>query len=377
MRAVKILGLLLIGLSLVVIAPAITVGQPGGFGKKGGGGSGGPGGFSPFGGGDPNTIFDYLAKGRPFFLISETRSLNAPLMQYAQEKGISSGQITRQQFLDFQDWRSKQGATPGGGMAIKGGPFGGGDKKLEMIPRTPGGGPPGTPPSPDIMNQMAEAEFKMRDRNADGRLIPDEMPGSLRGSLAKWDKNGDNLIDLNEFKEFYTARILNNDDQSATKGMASIIVEEEDFDKKPVVFRVGGKMPTGLPSWFKELDTDSDGQVALYEWRKGGKAMEEFPSWDLNLDGFITPDEAVKQQSAIAKSNTSGSGSRSMASSGEEGNGGGRRAFSFGKMGSGEGGSESSGERPQWKGFGGFPGGGFGKGGPQGGGKSGKKGGGN
>lgn len=330
MRAVNLCGLTILGVALVVIAPAVTNGQ---FQPGGGRGNMG-GGF----GQDPNVLFDFLAKGRTFFLISETRSFNAPLTQFAQERGISSGQITRQQFLDFQDWRAKQNLTIGGGK-----PFGGFGKKggFEGMMPAPGVSPQGIPPNPDLINQLAEAEFRMRDRNGDGRLNQEEMPGSVRNNMAKWDKNSDGLTDLGEFKEYYAAKMLGNDDPSTTKGIASIIIEEEDLDRRPVVFRAGGKTPTGLPAWFKELDTDGDGQAALYEWRKTGKPMDEFANWDLNGDGFITPEEAIRQQSVIAKSTPSKTGSGSMATSSEEGEGKMRRPW-FGKGGGDSGSGKSS-----------------------------------
>jgi hypothetical protein len=49
--------------------------------------------------------------------------------------------------------------------------------------------------------------------------------------------------------------------------------------------------PVQLPPWFKELDTDRDGQVGLDEWRAAGRPVEEFSQYDLNGDGLITPDE--------------------------------------------------------------------------------------
>lgn len=66
-------------------------------------------------------------------------------------------------------------------------------------------------------------------------------------------------------------------------------VEEE----RPVAMRYG-KLPKDLPSWFEEYDTDKDGQVGLYEWRKAGKAMDDFMEMDLNGDGFVTADEYLR-----------------------------------------------------------------------------------
>lgn len=66
-------------------------------------------------------------------------------------------------------------------------------------------------------------------------------------------------------------------------------VEEE----RPVAMRYG-KLPQGLPSWFDELDTDKDGQVSLYEWRKAGKETKEFIEMDLNGDSLITADEYLR-----------------------------------------------------------------------------------
>lgn len=41
---------------------------------------------------------------------------------------------------------------------------------------------------------------------------------------------------------------------------------EDDLDKRPTVYRAGKLPEKGLPAWFVQLDTDQDGQVALYEW---------------------------------------------------------------------------------------------------------------
>src|ERR1043166_9330871 len=57
-----------------------------------------------------------------------------------------------------------------------------------------------------------------------------------------------------------------------------------------------------LPPWFKKMDIDKDGQVGLWEWRKAGKDLREFNKWDLDRDGFITPEEAKSVFAAMNKS---------------------------------------------------------------------------
>jgi Ca2+-binding EF-hand superfamily protein len=54
------------------------------------------------------------------------------------------------------------------------------------------------------------------------------------------------------------------------------------------------RLPKGLPSWFKTLDTDEDGQVSLAEWRKAGRRIDDFHRYDANGDGFIAPVEVLR-----------------------------------------------------------------------------------
>src|SRR5205823_223357 len=70
--------------------------------------------------------------------------------------------------------------------------------------------------------------------------------------------------------------------------------ERRDTDEeKPVAMRYG-KLPRDLPGWFEDYDTDKDGQVSLYEWRKAGRDVKDFTEMDLNGDGLITADELLR-----------------------------------------------------------------------------------
>jgi hypothetical protein len=64
-------------------------------------------------------------------------------------------------------------------------------------------------------------------------------------------------------------------------------------EERPVAMRYG-KLPRGLPKWYHENDTDKDGQVSLYEWRKAGSKTDEFTEMDLNGDGLVTADEYLR-----------------------------------------------------------------------------------
>jgi hypothetical protein len=109
MRATTLLVLLIFGIAAILVAPAVTTGQ---FGKKGGGKKGM----------DPDILFDMLARGRPSIPISEIRFGASQAAKYAQDKGITNGTLTRQQFIEFQEQITiarGQFFPPGGGTESK------------------------------------------------------------------------------------------------------------------------------------------------------------------------------------------------------------------------------------------------------------------
>jgi hypothetical protein len=290
------IGVALFSVALLVF---LVVPPTQGQGKKSFGGFGGFGGgdFGGFGGRnrDPNQMFDFLAKGRPYFLVTETTRLREPLTQFLQTKGITNGQVTRELFSAYNEQAKSAFGGPGG--------FAGPGMNTMVLQGTPGSPfsvVPQTNPV-DMINQWAEADFKTRDRNGDGFLNQDEMPDQLKNELSKWDTNRDNLISLDEYKIYFAARMQTRGRRGGNESVnpVTIILEDEDLETRPIVYRAG-KLPTKeLPPWFMDLDIDKDGQIALWEWRKAGKDLDEFREWDRNNDGFITPEEALYKQRFI------------------------------------------------------------------------------
>ena len=109
MRAKVVCVLMILGCVALVVSPAVITGQSGGggYGKGRGGSTTGGGGM------DGNAIFEMMAKGRPFFLITEARQSRESLTQFAQEKGITNGQITRPQYLEYFEQRKAKWSAGG------------------------------------------------------------------------------------------------------------------------------------------------------------------------------------------------------------------------------------------------------------------------
>ncbi|HLJ97486.1 MAG TPA: EF-hand domain-containing protein [Gemmataceae bacterium] len=368
------LHLLLGFVALLWIAPE-GLGQPGGSGNprgtpdQRGGGRGFPGsggGRGSFGGGgDPNQFFNQMSGGKEVWLRTETDPRMQRLFdRIAAQIGSTNGQITRQQYSTYQEQRAAERASRG---------------------TSPGSGRGGnsTPPTPEGM-------FSFYDKNGDGYLNYDEMPDQLRAERDRWDADHNGLIDLSEFRAFFQAHMVSPtspssspgaDPQSQAGGLpffyfdnSQVPIEEE--RKPPVVYRYG-KLPKELPSWFEQLDSDKDGQVALYEWKASGKSLQEFDEMDRNKDGFLTVDEVLHFVNKGKENNGQSPGMQlGYAGNGNyPGNGGDFNGRSFGRGGPGFGGPGyggpgfgSRGDRGD-RGPGGRGGrGGRGRGGPPGGG---------
>lgn len=300
------LFLLLVGAALLLgPATALTQYGPPGGGRPGGGrpmmNQGGPGGSSGrWGGGnrmsmDPNERWNQMTGGKDVWVRAEISDPNQVRMfdWIARSNNIVNGQITRQQYLDaMQQFQQRMR----GGMGRQGGSPGGG----------PRGGGPGGGMNPDA---MAEAFFRNRDANGDGLLNYDEMPDNLKAEKDRWDTNKDGHIDLNEFKEFFKARMQQIQSErgaaggipgfpgggggGAPQGAVPSLPQGIETDKKPVVFR-GANIPKEIPQEYRQMDTDKDGQIGLYEWKAAGRSVDDFLAIDRNADGFITVEELLR-----------------------------------------------------------------------------------
>lgn len=159
---------------------------------------------------------------------------------------------------------------------------------------------PGTVPA-SIQTEQSARLFRRLDQNNDGLLSNDEMPETLRDERAKWDKNGDGFIDPDEYAAYYQAQLKRVADQVASgeiqlKGAklpatpAPSPTPTPSKGPAPKPGAAAAKLPP-LPDWFKQLDTDGDGQIGLYEWKAAGRPVAEFLAMDRNGDGYLEPDE--------------------------------------------------------------------------------------
>lgn len=360
-------------------------GQGGGAGRGQGGGGWGQGGGGGF---DPDRMFEFMARGETTIKIENVQFGRDRLEEWAKQNGITNGQVTREQWAEYsKTWTGGQGggggrqAFQGGGQA---GQQGGGNPPGQGNPGGRGGW--GGRGGSDV--DRSDELFRRMDRNQNGVIDYEEMSENLKAEKDKWDANKDGVIDREEFREYIKAwqekQQAERQQQQAEDQRGSLppgsagddYVPPVDLDKKVMVLRAG-KLGDKMPAWFTEHDIDKDAQVALWEWKERGSDIEEFRKWDLNGDGFITPDEVIRALALNSKDGSSeSSGDRRTASTGGPGgNGGGgsnilSRLFGGGRGQGGQGGGRGQGG-PGGGGMGGGRGqgmgGGFGGGGVGGG----------
>lgn len=382
-------ALFVVGALLLTVEPLGSQPPGGGFGPPGGGRFGGKGGFNF---NDPETVFNFYAKGADVIDVSRMDpSQKAFLQRSFERRGIpippDNAVITKAQFVEsFNRAQAARGMTPGGPPGGFGGDRGdrrgppgfGGDRPPMTTSFGPGGfggdrrgfggsGPPsfggdrrgwGGGDRQDgggfrMSDEDIERRFTESDANKDGKLSPDEISdrSPLKSSFKDADTNTDGYIDRDEYKKYIAARFGGDSNGGSGDGGFGSSESRRDKEKpkeEPLVAIRYGKLPAGLPDWWNDLDTDKDGQVGLYEWRADGRDVKEFVRMDLDGDGLLAPQdwqrfnvqEALKAKAVAAEEGIEVPGS----------GGSGRDRGSFGSGRGGPGGN--GGMRGSWPGGG-------------------------
>lgn len=126
----------------------------------------------------------------------------------------------------------------------------------------------------------ADRVFRVLDRDRSGVIEQAEWTDRHRADSRKADADGDREIDQKEYRAYFEARVAEG-------------VEAAGKPTKPAPTGAAAAK-AGLPGWFKDYDTDADGQVDLAEWRAAGRPFAEFLELDLNGDGLLPPDEYLR-----------------------------------------------------------------------------------
>ncbi len=160
------------------------------------------------------------------------------------------------------------------------------DEYMRYARRLKEGNPPVGANAPDP-NEDADKVFRVLDRDGNGELDREEFTSGLKDDKLRTDADGNGRITKEEYRDYFDRKVT-------TKVATTIAVNKGDSLVRGPDGKARPGPGNGLPDWFRTLDTDKDGQIALHEWRKGGKVLTLYTEMDLNADGLLTRDEYLR-----------------------------------------------------------------------------------
>ena len=157
--------------------------------------------------------------------------------------------------------------------------------------------------------------IKQYDRNSNGVLEREKDEWKdLKSEHRAADADNNNVITVDELAlklqaysaspggSTYGSRDSKSGDGKSRFGSSK--TSTKPGEKKDYRFQTASdRLPKGLPDWFLRSDADSDGQVAMVEYATNwtDTTAAEFAKFDLDGDGFITPQECLAAASTAPK----------------------------------------------------------------------------
>lgn len=167
----------------------------------------------------------------------------------------------------------------------------------------------------------AASLIKQHDQNKNGVLEKDEWR-DLKSEHRAADANNDGVITVDELALKLQAYATNSGSSTSSSNSSSSKSSNGSGDqkrswggwgnksntakpaeKKDYRFQTAAdRLPKGLPDWFLRSDVDADGQVAMVEYSTSwsDSTAAEFQKYDLDGDGFITPQEVLASLASVS-----------------------------------------------------------------------------